>query len=198
MLGCKIHCTEIDASRRFLFEKSVRHTYPCTWSFAQVYPTKIVEIVDAIAHLNLLEVADLNALLKSRLNISDAPVMMAGGPAAAPAAAPKEVTSRSTAVLRIRDILVRIRFGSPCFVATPVSLVSMRIRIQFFFLSQCGTGSRETMLIHGDPDPDPGRTLKSQKVGLLHKKIVKVDNNSKKHNYEGTKAFLKARRPVYL
>jgi hypothetical protein len=118
-----------------------------------------VEIVDAISHLNLLEVADLNALLKSRLNISDAPVMMAGGPAAAPAAAPKEVTSRSTAVVRIRDILVRIRSGSPCSVATHVSLVSMRILIQLF-LSQfyLRIQGYKTMLIHGDPDL--GRTLK--------------------------------------
>ena len=59
---------------------------PC----AQEYPAKIVHIVESISQLNLLEVADLNSLLKSRLNISDAPVMMAGGPAAAPPA-PKEV-----------------------------------------------------------------------------------------------------------
>jgi large subunit ribosomal protein L7/L12 len=62
----------------------------CSW---QVYPTKIVQIVEAISQLNLLEVADLNALLKSRLNISDAPVMMASGPAAAPAAS-KEVRKK--------------------------------------------------------------------------------------------------------
>merc|ERR1712098_682167 len=55
----------------------------------KVYSEKITKIVDEISTLNLLEVADLNALLKARLNISDAPVMMAGsGPA--PAAAPKE------------------------------------------------------------------------------------------------------------
>eukprot|EP00088_Acartia_fossae_P070984 TRINITY_DN963_c0_g1_i11.p1 TRINITY_DN963_c0_g1~~TRINITY_DN963_c0_g1_i11.p1 ORF type:complete len:206 (-),score=70.42 TRINITY_DN963_c0_g1_i11:445-1008(-) len=55
----------------------------------KTYPPKIVKIVDEISTLNLLEVADLNSLLKQRLNISDAPVMMAGGgmPAAAP---PKE------------------------------------------------------------------------------------------------------------
>ena len=33
------------------------------------YPKKIVDIVDQISTLNLLEVSDLNALLKSRLNI---------------------------------------------------------------------------------------------------------------------------------
>ena len=51
---------------------------------SQVYPEKIVTIVDQISGLNLLEVADLNSLLKSKLNISDAPVMMSGGPVAAP------------------------------------------------------------------------------------------------------------------
>jgi len=56
----------------------------------KVYPEKITQLVDSIAQLNLLEVADLNSLLKSRLNISDAPVMMSGGPAAAPAAKEEE------------------------------------------------------------------------------------------------------------
>ena len=35
----------------------------------KAYPKKIVDIVDQISTLNLLEVSDLNALLKSRLNI---------------------------------------------------------------------------------------------------------------------------------
>eukprot|EP00092_Neocalanus_flemingeri_P028529 GFUD01030981.1.p1 GENE.GFUD01030981.1~~GFUD01030981.1.p1 ORF type:complete len:185 (-),score=62.58 GFUD01030981.1:28-582(-) len=55
----------------------------------KVYSEKISKIVADISTLNLLEVADLNALLKARLNISDAPVMMAGG-AAAPVAAKVE------------------------------------------------------------------------------------------------------------
>ena len=55
------------------------------------YTPKITALVDQIAALNLLEVSDLNALLKERLNISDAPVMMAGmGGAPAAAAAPEE------------------------------------------------------------------------------------------------------------
>ena len=79
----------------------------------QVYSEKITRIVEDISSLNLLEVskadeglnlsttshlmylrqvADLNSLLKSKLNISDAPVMMAGAAAPAPAAAaPVEV-----------------------------------------------------------------------------------------------------------
>ena len=35
----------------------------------KVYPSKITTIVDQISTLNLLEVADLNQLLKTRLNI---------------------------------------------------------------------------------------------------------------------------------
>ena len=60
--------------------------------YSQTYPDKIVQLVDQISTLNLLEVADLNSLLKSRLNISDAPVMMAAGAgvAAAPAKAEEE------------------------------------------------------------------------------------------------------------
>ena len=35
----------------------------------KAYPKKIVDIVEQISTLNLLEVSDLNALLKTRLNI---------------------------------------------------------------------------------------------------------------------------------
>ena len=46
-----------------------------------------------------MEVADLNSLLKSRLNISDAPVMMAGGPvAAAPKVEEEEEAAAPAAV----------------------------------------------------------------------------------------------------
>ena len=88
----------------------------------QVYSEKITRIVEDISSLNLLEVskayilrsqpkyishlmylrqvADLNSLLKSKLNISDAPVMMAGAAAPAPAAAaPVEVWPRQNFVL---------------------------------------------------------------------------------------------------
>ncbi|CAG0885630.1 unnamed protein product [Cyprideis torosa] len=46
----------------------------------KVYSPKIVQLVDSIAELNLMEVADLNELLKKKLNIPDAaPMMMAPG-----------------------------------------------------------------------------------------------------------------------
>ena len=56
---------------------------------AKTYSPKVQGIVNDISQLTLLEVADLNELLKKTLNISDAPVMMAG--AAAPAKAAAEV-----------------------------------------------------------------------------------------------------------
>ncbi len=68
------------------------------------YPDKIVQIVDYISQLTLLEVADLNELLKARLKITDAPVMMAGsfgsgGPGAGAAApAPEEEEEAAPAV----------------------------------------------------------------------------------------------------
>lgn len=61
----------------------------------KVYSPKIQTLVEQIAQLNLLEVADLNELLRKKLNIKDVAVsygaMPAGGAsAAAAAAAPQE------------------------------------------------------------------------------------------------------------
>ncbi len=44
-------------------------------------------------------------------------------------------------------------------------------------------------------DPDPGQTLKAQKVELLHEKYRYPIKTGKKHTYEATKAFLKGRKP---
>ena len=52
---------------------------------------KIQKIVHEISQLNILEVAELNQLLKTTLNIPDAPMMAYGTPAVAGPAAPKEV-----------------------------------------------------------------------------------------------------------
>jgi len=69
------------------------------------YDPKITRLVDEISRLSLLDVADLNELLKKRLNIPDTPMMgpmsFAAGPAApAPeeeeAAAPKKVQTSFT------------------------------------------------------------------------------------------------------
>ncbi|KAE8745391.1 hypothetical protein FOCC_FOCC007939 [Frankliniella occidentalis] len=59
----------------------------------KMYPLKIEKIVDEIAGLTLVEVADLSELLKKRLNLPDAPAMPMGGfmpVGAAAAAAPEE------------------------------------------------------------------------------------------------------------
>ncbi|KAL8569543.1 hypothetical protein ACOMHN_002089 [Nucella lapillus] len=55
----------------------------------KAFTPKIEKIVQEISQLTLLEVADLNALLKKTLNIQDAP-MMAMGSMAAPAAKEEE------------------------------------------------------------------------------------------------------------
>jgi large subunit ribosomal protein L7/L12 len=70
----------------------------------KVYPGKITQIVDQIAHLNLLEVADLNELLKHRLNITDAPVMMAGNfSGGVGAAAPAEEDQEEEAPVAVQS-----------------------------------------------------------------------------------------------
>lgn len=63
----------------------------------KVYPPKIEKIVDEISQLTLLEVCDLNELLKTRLKIKDGPVMAMAGPAAA---APKEEDDEEVAPKR--------------------------------------------------------------------------------------------------
>ncbi|CAH1274346.1 MRPL12 [Branchiostoma lanceolatum] len=60
-------------------------------------PPKIQKIVDDIATLTLLEVSELNGLLKKTFNIADAPMMPMGGFAAAP---PKE---EEEAVVEVKE-----------------------------------------------------------------------------------------------
>lgn len=57
--------------------------------FPQVYSEKIQNIVSSISQLTLVEVADLNQLLKKTLNIPDAPVMAVGAGMPMAAAAPQ-------------------------------------------------------------------------------------------------------------
>ncbi len=51
--------------------------------------------------------------------------------------------------------------------------------------------------MHTHADLDPCQTLKSQNVKILHEKYTYLLNVVKviKHTYEGTKAFLKGRKP---
>ncbi|KAM4844088.1 large ribosomal subunit protein bL12m [Thomomys bottae] len=55
------------------------------------YPPKIRQLVQDIAGLTLLEISDLNELLKKTLNIQDVGVVPMGGPAPVAAAAAPEV-----------------------------------------------------------------------------------------------------------
>ncbi|CAL4138808.1 unnamed protein product [Meganyctiphanes norvegica] len=63
----------------------------------KVYAPKIESIVHEITNLTLVEVADLNELLKKTLNISDAPMMAVG---AAPALAAKEEEEEEEVVVQ--------------------------------------------------------------------------------------------------
>lgn len=85
----------------------------------KVYPEKLQTIVSEISQLTILEVADLNELLKKTLNIPDAPVMAfgAGMPmAAAPAqdeddeeaAAPKRVQTSFTVKMNKFDAAKKV------------------------------------------------------------------------------------------
>jgi large subunit ribosomal protein L7/L12 len=64
----------------------------------KVYSPKIEKIVDDISQLTLIEVCDLNELLKTRLKIKDGPVMAMAGPAVA--AAPKDEEEEDVAPKR--------------------------------------------------------------------------------------------------
>jgi len=61
--------------------------HPTPEGAAKDYSPKIVQIVDEISQMTILEVADLNELLKKKLNIQDVPMMAAAAPAAAAGAA---------------------------------------------------------------------------------------------------------------
>lgn len=80
----------ISTSTRCLAEEEEAASEPAP---AKDYDPKLVGIVDEIAKLTLLEVADLTELMKDKLNIIDAPMMgmpMGGMPVGGAAAAPAE------------------------------------------------------------------------------------------------------------
>ncbi|CAG0888523.1 unnamed protein product [Darwinula stevensoni] len=56
----------------------------------KIYPQKLEKLVNDISQLTLIEVSELNELLKKRLNIPDAPMMPFGSMMAMTAGAPKE------------------------------------------------------------------------------------------------------------
>ncbi|KAM3921409.1 large ribosomal subunit protein bL12m [Leptodactylus fuscus] len=86
------------SAARYLRTSSALHNdplpSPALDNAPKVYPPKIQQLVDQIASLTLLEVSDLNELLKKTLNIQDVGMMPMGavlpGAAAAPAQAAEE------------------------------------------------------------------------------------------------------------
>ena len=79
----------------------------------KVYDDKIVSIVNNISNLTLREVADLNELLKSTLNITDVP-MMAAAAAAAPSAAPVQEEVVEEKVPEKTEFAIRlVEFAAP-------------------------------------------------------------------------------------
>merc|ERR1712024_130638 len=94
----------VSNSRAVILSKSLStEAVPLPNPKHKVYSEKIENIVDQIGALSLMEVSDLNALLKQKFNISDAPVMMAGSvagsaPSAAPAQAQEEEEPEVVAV----------------------------------------------------------------------------------------------------
>jgi len=89
---------------------------------SKTYDTKIVKLVQEISQLNLLQVADLNELLKKTLNIPDTPMMGAmafGAPAAAAAeeeeaAAPQKVQTSFTLKLMKFDEAKKVPLIKEC------------------------------------------------------------------------------------
>ena len=52
--------------------------FPSSSNMGKIFPQKLIEIVDQIEKLTLLEVSELNLLLKQRLNIPDTPMIAMG------------------------------------------------------------------------------------------------------------------------
>lgn len=85
---------------------------PCLENVPKVYDDKIVSIVNNISDLTLREVADLNELLKSTLNITDVPMMAAA--AASPSAAPAQEEVVEEKVPEKTEFAIRlVEFNAP-------------------------------------------------------------------------------------
>jgi len=94
----------VSNSRAVILSKSLStEAVPLPDPKHKVYSEKIENIVDQIGALSLMEVSDLNALLKQKFNISDAPVMMAGSVAgSAPSAAPAQEEEEEPEVVAVQ------------------------------------------------------------------------------------------------
>lgn len=85
---------------------------PSLENVPKIYDDKIVSIVNNISNLTLREVADLNELLKSTLNITDVPMMAAA--AASPSAAPVQEEVVEEKVPEKTEFAIRlVEFAAP-------------------------------------------------------------------------------------
>ena len=76
--------------RRCMSAEAATLSTPLADGQDKVYPEHVERLVQQISRMTLLEVAELNECLKKRLNIADAPMVMAGPAAATPALAEEE------------------------------------------------------------------------------------------------------------
>ncbi|XP_077107443.1 large ribosomal subunit protein bL12m [Ranitomeya variabilis] len=94
------------SARRYLQTSSALHNEPLPSpaldNAPKVYPPKIQQLVDQIASLTLLEVCDLNELLKKTLKIQDVGMMPMGTmmPGAVGASAPAQATDEEEAPVK--------------------------------------------------------------------------------------------------
>ncbi|XP_062588048.1 large ribosomal subunit protein bL12m-like [Saccostrea cucullata] len=93
-------CTALLNPRREYSSAAEQLQEPHIQGTEKEYSPKIERIVDEISQLTLLEVCDLNELLKTRLKIKDGPVMAMAGPAVA---APKEEEEEEVAPKREKN-----------------------------------------------------------------------------------------------
>ncbi|XP_055937818.1 39S ribosomal protein L12, mitochondrial-like [Argiope bruennichi] len=82
-----LQCNNYRQHRLWRLYCSSAISHPTPDGSEKSYSPKVLSIVEEIAKLPLIEVANLNECLKKKLNIKDVPMMMGAAPVAAPAAA---------------------------------------------------------------------------------------------------------------
>uniref|UniRef100_A0A2L2YFS2 39S ribosomal protein L12, mitochondrial n=1 Tax=Parasteatoda tepidariorum TaxID=114398 RepID=A0A2L2YFS2_PARTP len=87
-----IHSHNLNCSRRKIWRHYCAATisHPTPDGCEKDYAPKIKNIVEEIAKLTLIEVADLNECLKKKLNIKDVPMTMGVAPMVAPSASAED------------------------------------------------------------------------------------------------------------
>lgn len=121
----------LNKQNRFLCAESL--TIPTPDGEPKIYPEKIQTIVSQISQLTLVEVADLNELLKKTLNISDAPVMAYAGGMSVPAGAQEEEEEAAPVMVQTSFTLKMNKFDESKKVAL---IKEVKARLEGFNLVQ--------------------------------------------------------------